>query len=245
MIIGSARSDENKKLVGGTAGDQRQTQNRDTTGEVSLQNFYIHKKGWYIYRPKDADKANKLASAMIKACGNICIGYSQSDRYGIIKYGIDTDTPCNCDCSSLVRACIIYVYCIDVGDFNTANEGGVLEKSGLFLDKIKYNKDIVLYNGDILVTCTKGHTAIIVEGRSRQISTEKKTNVTDYIEYYPQYKGASYSIVDVLKTLGETDTSFTHRKQIALANGFLIYLGTASENTKLIKLAKQGALIKP
>ena len=244
MIIGSARSDENKKLVGGKAGDQRQTTANDTNGEVSMQNFYVHKKGWYIYRPKDIDKANKLANAMIKACGNICIGYSQSERDGIIKYGIDTDTPCNCDCSSLVRACIIYVYGIDVGNFNTESEPRVLEKSGLFLDKIKYSKDVQLYNGDILVTCTKGHTAIVVEGRSRTIETSKTVQVTDYITYYKQYTGSSYSIIDVLKTIGETDTSFTHRKQIALANGMTSYTGKASENTKLIKLARQGALIK-
>lgn len=244
MIIGSARSDENNKLTGGKAGDQRQTHQRDTTGEVSLQNFYNHKKGWYIYRPKDIDKANKLATAMIKACGNICIGYNQNDRDGIIKYGIDTDTPCNCDCSSLVRACIIDVYGKDVGNFNTESEPGVLEKSGLFLDKIKYTKDVLLYNGDILVTCSKGHTAIVVEGRSRTIETAKVNQVTDYITYYKQYIGSSYSLVDVLKILGETDTSFSHRKQIAYANGLTTYTGKATENTKLIKLAKQGALIK-
>lgn len=243
MIIGSARCDENKKLRGGKVGDQRQTSNSDYAGEVSMQNFYAHKKGWYIFRPKDESKADLLAEAMQKACNNPLIGYSQSTREGIIKYGIDTETPCNCDCSSLVRACIIYAYGIDVGNFNTTVQVRVLTNSGLFTDKIKYSEGVLLYNGDILVTKTTGHTAIVVSGRPRKTQTVKHT-VTDFISYYPQYTGKSYSIVDVLKTLGETDTSFSHRKQIALANGFTVYTGKSTENTKLIKLAKQGSLVQ-
>ena len=43
--IGSARHDENGKLTGGRPGDQTGT-------EVSMQNFYVHKKGWYVYIPQ-------------------------------------------------------------------------------------------------------------------------------------------------------------------------------------------------
>ena len=52
IIIGSARADENYKYSGGRRGDQRQKSSYDTSGEVSLQSFYVHKKGWYILRPK-------------------------------------------------------------------------------------------------------------------------------------------------------------------------------------------------
>ena len=39
---------ENGKAVGGVRGDQ-------TGKELSIQNFYVHSKGWYIIRPKSID----------------------------------------------------------------------------------------------------------------------------------------------------------------------------------------------
>ena len=57
VIIGSARHDENGKLSGGKAGDQ-------TGREVCTQNFYVHSKGWYIMRAKDAAVAEALAIGM-------------------------------------------------------------------------------------------------------------------------------------------------------------------------------------
>ena len=96
ILVGSARIDERGKATGGQAGDQ-------TGKEVMIQNFYVHPKGWYILRPKDGNHANKIASAMITACDNNNIGYDQSNRLGVIKYGINTTTKTEADCSSLVR----------------------------------------------------------------------------------------------------------------------------------------------
>ncbi len=56
------------------------------------------------------------------------------------------------------------------------------------------------------------------------------------------YKG--YSIVDGLKSVG-SDSSFTYRRKIAKANGITAYIGTASQNSKLLFLLKEGKLIKP
>ena len=106
LIVGSARIDENGNLKNGKAGDQ-------TDGEVSTQNYYTHKKGWYVMRAKSVTHANALAVAMKQACDNNKIGYDQNERNGVItqlkKYGslskIATNT--ECDCSSLVRACIM------------------------------------------------------------------------------------------------------------------------------------------
>ena len=61
IILGSARSDENKNYSGGLPGDQRQTSTPDMGGEVSMQPFYIHKKGWNVIRAKDAEIAQKYA----------------------------------------------------------------------------------------------------------------------------------------------------------------------------------------
>ena len=232
--IGSARSDERGQYTGGKAGDQRQTDLFDDSGEVSIQDFYVHKKGWIILRAKKTEHAEKLAERMTLACMNKNIGYSQSDRYGVIKLGTETKIPCNTDCSSLVRRCTKEATGIDPGDFNTASEVSVLTKTGLF-EKIEYKSGDKLYTGDILVTKTKGHTVIVTEGESRKKTAAKK---------YPKYTGSSLSLVDALQAVGETDTAMKHRKQIAAANNINKYTGTAAQNDKLLQLLKAGKLIK-
>ena len=176
IIIGSSRSDEHYKYSGGAAGDQRQSTSPDFKGEVSMQNFYLHSKGWYVLRPKDPTTAEKMAALMKTACNNKHIGYSQSDRYGVIKAGINTTTNVNCDCSSLVRACVKEASGKDPGDFNTASEVSVLTKSGLFEPAVAYGSNTKLCNGDVLVTKTKGHTVIVVEGNPRVVSTTSTGN---------------------------------------------------------------------
>lgn len=229
VIIGSARHDEHGNCYsGGKAGDQ-------TGQEVSMQKFYVHKKGWHVLRAKSSEIANKLAEAMKIACGNKNIGYDQSERYGIIKYGINTKVKTECDCSSLVRACIIYASGKDVGFFTTCNERSVLEDSDLFEDVGSYYVGMTLYNGDILVTKTKGHTIIVVSGAKKRV---------EQTGYYKQYKGNSTSIIEALKDVGETDVSKEHRAEIAKKNGFSNFKFTATENSKMLSLLKKGKLKK-
>lgn len=166
VIIGSARLGENGHITGGAAGDQ-------TGKEVSTQAFYVHSKGWYVLRPKNATDAAKIAERMRAACNNPNLGYDQNGRYGVIQQGIDTKTPTECDCSSLVRACIKEATGKDVGDFNTSSEADVLEKSGLFEKRVKYSSGMKLCTGDVLVTCVKGHTVIVTDGEGRGSVTEK------------------------------------------------------------------------
>ena len=154
IIVGSARSDEDYRLSGGTPGDQRQeSSTNDREGEVSMQNMYKHTKGWYILRPKSITHANKMAELMKKACNNKNIGYSQSDRYSLAKYGISTTRKVNCDCSALVRQVIKEATGKDVGDFNISSEAAVLEKSGLFMTKKSYvsQSSTPVYDGDSVV----------------------------------------------------------------------------------------------
>ena len=227
VIIGSARHDEHGNCYsGGKSGDQ-------TGQEVSTQKFYNHSKGWNVLRAKDNKVAEKLAEAMKIACGNKNIGYDQSERYGIIKHGINTKVKTECDCSSLVRACIIYASGKDVGDFNTSNERSVILKSGLFEDVGSYNQGDTLYNGDILVTRTKGHTVIVTGGAKK--NKEK---------YYPKYTGNSSSIVEALKAVGEDDVSNVHREKKKKKNGFSNFKFTSEENSKMLSLLKKGKLKK-
>ena len=101
--VGSARIDENGKARGGKAGDQ-------TGKEVSTQNWYLHSKGWRVYRAKNPSVAEKIAQCMERACKNSNIGYDQDQRNTLYKVaeplGFDTakvTTPCETDCSALVR----------------------------------------------------------------------------------------------------------------------------------------------
>lgn len=236
VIIGSARIDEKGNLSGGSAGDQKQKTKPDYNGEVSLQNFYVHKKGWYVLRPKDRGVAAALGQAMQTACNNSNLGYDQANRLGVIKNGINTTTKTECDCSSLVRACIKHATGKDVGNFTTSTECAVLTASGLFEAKKAYKNGMALYIGDVLVTKTKGHTVIVTE--PSYVKEEKAA------EYYPRYIGKSDSIVDALTSL-KVNASKENRKKIALANGMMVYSGSAKENLFLLALLKNGELKKP
>ena len=167
--IGSARSDERGRYSGGQRGDQRQVSTPDYTGEVSIQAFYQHSKGWYVLRAKEPAVAAGIATAMQRACNNVNVGYSQSDRYAVLRDGTASTKPTNADCSSLVRQCIKEASGKDTGDFTTANEASVLEASGLFKPRIVYSASTALYTGDVLVTKTKGHTVVVTEGIQRSV----------------------------------------------------------------------------
>lgn len=184
VILGSARISENG-TVNGVAGDQKQTSTPDFSGEVSMQDFYVHKKGWYILRAKNALHANLIAGNMNDLCNNINAGYSQNDRYGVIRLGVHGTTPFNCDCSSAVRECVREATGIDPGDFTTSSEVDTLMATGLFI-KLDYKNGMEIMTGDILVTKTKGHTVICVSGAPRPVAGEtadiKPTHTNPYRE---------------------------------------------------------------
>lgn len=233
IIIGSARIGENGKATGGKAGDQNGK-------EVSTQQFYVSSKGWYILRPKHAAVAEKIAEGMSIACKNPKVGYNQDRRHEVVKNGVDSEIPVNSDCGTLVRACCIHAG-FDPGNFTTANEVTALKNTGLFEDKVKFASltKTPIFNGDILVTCTKGHTVVVVSGSPRPATM----NITGS-NYYPKYTGTSSSITIGLQKVGELDTSMSHRKKIAAANSISGYTGTAEQNIKMLTLLKSGKLIK-
>jgi len=192
IYIGSSRHDERGKYHGGKAGDQQQTSSTwDTRGEVSIQTLaeFVGSRAWYILRPKNPTHAKALAQAMLRACNNPNIGYNQDARYGVVKMGTATKTPTNSDCSSLVRQCIKEATGKDVGDFTTGAEPSVLERSGLFEKAKIYTAGMTIYEGDVFVTQSKGHTGACVVGQSR---TKENTSVTNgkYI-----YKNVDYGCV--------------------------------------------------
>lgn len=191
IIFGSARIDENGNISGGSAGDQ-------SGKEVSTQAYYMHAKGWYCLRPKSVDVANKIATAMQQACDNNKIGYDQNQRNTVMTqlkaYGslAAIKTKCEADCSSLVRACIYQATGKDAGDIYTGNLASALEDSGLFEKRFSVSSESQLYNGDVLVTKTKGHTVVVVSGRSRGAASGN-TNVTG--DSYIVQKGDTLSAI--------------------------------------------------
>ena len=162
--IGSARIDENGHATGGKAGDQ-------TGKEVSTQAWYKHSKGWRVFRAKDPDVAAKIAQDMEWACANKNIGYDQNQRltlYNVAKpLGFNckkVDTPCETDCSALVRVCCAYAG-VTLPNFRTTTEASALLNSGAF-EEMKGKKytdsSDYLRRGDILVTKTQGHTVVVL-----------------------------------------------------------------------------------
>lgn len=237
VYIGSARHDEDGKYANGAAGDQLQKSTPDYAGEVSMQKFYVHRYGWYVLRAKKINFAMGIAANMITACNNNNIGYDQNQRSGIINAGINTKQKTEADCSTLVRECVKEATKVDPGNFTTLNEVDKLMDTGLFIKQI-YHDGMTLYTGDILVSGRKGHTAIVTSGAARN-KTKKLTS-----SYYPTYQGITVSIAAALSAVGVSDVSIAHRTKIAKKNGIKKYSGTATQNTILLNLLKQGKLKK-
>jgi len=63
-------------------------------------------------------------------------------------------------------------------------------------------------------------------------------------QFYPSTSTGGSSIVNALDDIG-VDSSFTNRTQIALANGIDNYTGTVNQNTKMLKLLREGRLVLP
>ena len=171
VMIGSARIDERGKISGGRDGD-------NNGREVSTQSYYAKPASapWRVLRPKDAAKAARIAACMRMACANDHIGYNQNRRltlYNLAKpHGFDVSRVtqnCSTDCSALVRVCCAYAG-IAVGNFTTANEARMLLATGEFVEMTdkKYRAgSAYLREGDVLVTPSKGHTAVVLSSGNK------------------------------------------------------------------------------
>ena len=229
ILIGSARL--------GETGATNQKAGDASGGEVSTQKYYKHSKGWYCLRAKNEDYQYNLAKAMKDACENNHIGYDQTNRLTLLNELLSTTRNISgitkyveCDCSSLVRACIMIATGKLLGNFNTANEKDVLERSGLFQSAFEVTSPSMLKPGDILVTKTKGHTVIVIE-------------TDEHISYRtaPVIDKKFTSIVDALKYIG-IDSSFNNRKYMAQLNGISNYKGTFIQNVTLLTKLYSGEL---
>jgi hypothetical protein len=211
--IGHARMSENGGITG-VAGDS-------TGKEVAITDYYTHSKGWYVLRAIDTTDAEQIAKCMEDACANNCIGYCQNGRstlYNAVKNnGFKCDknslkTKVEADCSSLVRVCLAYAG-IKVADFYTGNEKDVLINSGKFKLVNWDGKEASLRRGDILVTKTKGHTAVYL---SNGVATNTPTAAAPAVDYA---QSMSKSLAGNYKTTANLNIrtgAGTHKKSLAV-----------------------------
>lgn len=245
MRIAHASISENG-TVNGAKGDQ-------TGKEVCIREWYSSaSKPWKtVLRYPNEDIAKKIASIAETLAKCDYIGYSQNDRNSLYKAieqrGFDVNsyinskTPTNTDCSAFAT-CVAVCAGINALKYytnapTTRTMTMLFTKAGFeaITDSGFLKSPDYLQQGDILVR--DGHTVICID------SGAKACVQYDAI-YYPRYEGGAYSLVEGLRAVGEKDTSLAHRKQIALINGYSDYTGTANQNTRLLKMLKDGFLVK-
>ena len=96
---------------------------------------------------------------------------------------------------------------------------------------------------DALLLYNKG-SGKVLPGLTKRRKAERELFLksNDNSNYYPVYDGLSGSIVDALKSIGEKDITFAHRKKIAKANDIERYIGSEEPNKQLVELLKEGKL---
>lgn len=262
VIVGSARIDEHGKATGGAAGDQ-------TGKECSTQNWYLHAKGWRVFRAIDPVVRAKIAACMKAACANSHIGYDQNQRNTLYaeaeKYGFDVSKVMKnveTDCSALVRVCCAYAGIMGItSSFRTVNEPAALLKTGAFVELTgsKYqNQSAYLMAGDILCTKTSGHTVVVLTDGSKAEKDAIKTYSTPgERELRNGCSGADVKTVqEYLIQLGYNlgswgaDGDFGDATQLAVeayqrTNGHLEVDGVVGEKTLAAIIADIEALHKP
>ena len=193
VYIGNARISEHG-TVNGSKGDQ-------TGREVMTQPWSQGGTWQYVIRPKSEDHARKIADAMIQACANDNIGYSQADRlslYNLAKangYKISKVGKCNCDCSSLVAVCCNAAGIGVSPSMYTGNELAVLRATGKFTIymSVDYTKaQNKLRAGDILLR--QGHTAIVTAGAIPLKAEPSKPSSGGSLNKTPKWTGKCTAI---------------------------------------------------
>ena len=95
-------------------------------------------------------------------------------------------------------------------------------------------------NTQMLQLLKSGNLRIPDGGSSAPVSA----NNTSGASYFSPCSSSCKNITQGLQNIGE-NTSYSFRKQIANANNISGYRGTASQNTQMLNLLKQGALKRP
>lgn len=173
ILIAHANINENGQISGGKPGDQNGV-------EVCVQPYFDHK--WeYIIRPTDPELAEKMAADACLLAGNENVGYSQEDRYSMYTMakmnGFDftkINKPCCTDCSNYA-ATLAIANGLKVSPFvYTGNIIDALLATGKF-EKYTFTSKEDLKRGDFLITVTKRHIVIVVQGAAGEAGLFSET----------------------------------------------------------------------
>lgn len=170
VYIGQASCDERGRYVGGQAGNQSGT-------ELNVRTYYNKPWNRGLIRFKDGARAQRCATAMIQAVGNMRIGYDQNERNSLLPLaraaGWDLSkvtANCETDCSALCGVCGIAAGVPESAIY----QGGNLCYTGNIIERFRATGMVDIYdasyaansanlrNGDILVSST--HAVVVTTG---------------------------------------------------------------------------------
>lgn len=174
--IGHASIDENRKIKGGSAGDQ-------TKKELCTRSYY--NIGWeYVLRPKSKTLAEKSAKACEKGCANNYIGYDQNQRNSLntqakkVNYDLSKiKTRCETDCSAFMTVCAIagganIGYGSNAPTTSTMKTRFLISGDYEVITTSKYlTSDKYLKRGDILVKAGSHTVMALEDGEGLKAST--------------------------------------------------------------------------
>lgn len=129
-------------------------------------------------------------------------------------------------------------FCYNVGSIGQLTDYGKRSKKTIAQKMLLYNKA----GGRVLLGLKRRREAehdLFLTPVKEESKTETKTDVV----YFKKYVGKKEGIVAILDDKGY-DSSFESRKKIAKLNGITDYTGTAEQNTKMVRLIREGKLIK-
>ena len=182
----------------------------------------------FVDSKEDAERwdANKCAKAIVEAILNKTVSNGAT-----VNTSKPTTSTSSGETYKLVASCKIYT--------NAANAKNRKSSVGTYGAGTYYvfNKA----DGMINITKNKGVAGGWINPNDNKVATSNTS--TSSGSYYKKYTGSTDSIVTALNSIG-VDSSYSNREKIAKANGINGYSGTASQNTKMLSLLKQGKLKK-
>lgn len=267
--IAQASIDERGKIAGGSAGDQTKKEvNIKAWYQYSPKwNVVLRLSDEKIRKQTGnnmIDIANNNNIGYDQNQRNTLLTQAKKVNFDMNKIA----TKCECDCSSAVTVAILgAIYKVKgkteyekaykaLYSGNNCRTTSTLKKALVttlkiakaYTDSAYLTGTSKLSYGDIILKEGYHVVCYIDAGKKVSISSSKtETKPQAKISYYAKYTGSSSKIDTIFKKIGVPSKyygSYTKRKPIAKANGISDYEGTASQNVKLINLAKQGKLKK-
>ncbi len=238
---------------------------KTNTGLVAYAKAQLGKPYWYgtfgqtasksLHNSKKAQYPNYYLQSKYKVRFDTQYGQRVHDCVGLIKgylWSASTTATPKYNSSQDVSANGMLSKCKEKGKIATLPEiAGVL---------VFFDGHVGVYEGNGKVLEARGHDYGVVRtnlkdrpwtnwGKCPWIDYEEEKTVQSSkpapsVNYFKRYTGKSVSIVDALKAIG-VDSRYSYRKKIAAANGIKGYIGTPTQNTKLLVKLKAGVLIKP